>query len=583
VAALALVLLVILLYLLGQRREEPTLAVICESRDQGVALRDTSILSRTEYLVTGEVIVTGPADGIKDVLEDLASGKSRQVQVSLDAIRECQIGDLGQLARSGDLDSRTFPFPPEARGKLAMNLYQFGDEFSVGQVVAAIEELGRERHVFADANYLTSLLGPYQCGHPYEPVGSPYEPVGSPAGDSAVAGQGLFWGQWAFEHIGAGAVFTESFEAASLVPDGTGVRVGVFDTSPFPMKLGEVAKDETGIIHTMAVSRSGMTQMTTTVMWVTPHLTLTVGHPDMPVLTPTNAISINVNDHGLFVAGLVHAVAPESDIQLIRVLDKYGCGDLYTFNEALYRFIDQLDGDQAPDHAVINLSLGVRKPTSREEDEAEESSGDPVEQRTTSMAGTPGEEVERLLDDTVESLRAAVTLADGKGIVVVAAAGNDSFSSGIPVAPQIPARYPFVIGVEASNAYRERACFSNWGDVSAPGGDARFGGTGNGSCNVEGDQGQGGNAPDESRSVTETLQLENLISLSRSSPTNYVYWRGTSFATPLVSGLAALVLDAGVPGVGPEITRRVFDAIRCGAPMGDGVINAPATMLRCLP
>jgi subtilisin family serine protease len=267
------------------------------------------------------------------------------------------------------------------------------------------------------------------------------------------------------------------------------------------------------------------------------------------------ATATNVNDHGLFVAGLIHAIAPESDIQLIRVLNEYGCGDLFTLNKALYQFIADMEAERGTlDGTVINLSLGVLKPDSGEV----------------------------LAEDTVESLRAAVLLAHSRGAVVVAAAGNDSYIEGKPLPPQIPARYPFVIGVAGSNVYRERACFSNWGDVSAPSGD---------SLSKEGP------AYCKREVLTECSGDcdEAVISLALSpstagDATRYAYWRGTSFSAPLVSGLAALVFDAGVsrptcPLKSPAWVHpdRVIEAIRCGTSTGDGVINVPATLFRCMP
>jgi hypothetical protein len=67
----------------------------------------------------------------------------------------------------------------------------------------------------------------------------------------------------------------------------------------------------------------------------------------------------------------------------------------------------------------------------------------------------------------------------------------------------------------------------------------------------------------------------------------YAYWQGTSFSTPLVSGAAALLLDAGSScscgGKAWLSPDRVFEALRCGAPTPDGVINIPASLYRCLP
>ena len=59
-------------------------------------------------------------------------------------------------------------------------------------------------------------------------------------------------------------------------------------------------------------------------------------------------------------AGLIRAVAPGSEIRLIRVLNEHGCGDLFTLNKALFRFIADMETEpRTLDGTVINLSLGL--------------------------------------------------------------------------------------------------------------------------------------------------------------------------------------------------------------------------------
>ncbi|MFF0577361.1 S8 family serine peptidase [Streptosporangium saharense] len=146
--------------------------------------------------------------------------------------------------------------------------------------------------------------------------------------------------------------------------------------------------------------------------------------------------------------------------------------------------------------------------------------------------------------------RAAVRYAISKGVVLVAAAGNEG--AGRPEATgyapySYPAAFPGVVSVAAADRRLRRASFSNWNPsvlVAAPGVDILGAGPG-----------------DE-------------------------YWigRGTSQATALVSGVAALI-KAKYPKMSPALvaqaltkgaTRRPSGGYDTG--MGFGVVNAPRAL-----
>jgi hypothetical protein len=59
---------------------------------------------------------------------------------------------------------------------------------------------------------------------------------------------------------------------------------------------------------------------------------------------------------------------------------------------------------------------------------------------------------------------------------------------------------------------------------------------------------------------------------STGNNSGYAYWIGTSFATPMVSGLSALVLETA----GGTSPAGVAETIHCGAtPGGSGTLPAP--------
>ncbi len=324
------------------------------------------------------------------------------------------------------------------------------------------------------------------AGSPWTGAGSPWTGAGSPwiAGGSPWTGAGspwlempgqggefvrkraerLFEDQWAF---GPDGVDARSILAAHTPgkEDGQDVIVGVFDTSPFPPTFTSVTLDTSPA-----------------------PMTLSLEHP-IPGGSPSGCGG-GLGNHGLFVAGLVHALAPAADIRLIRVLDDAAQGNLFTLVTALYEFISNLPEDK---RAVINLSLGLH-----------------------------GSDIEGEEDwDGPDLLREALQQAHRQNIVIVAAAGNENALTEADAPAAFPARWEFVVGVAASDSKKRRACFSNQGDVMAPGG------AGLKNC-----------IPPMGRCHDDDCPYA-VISLDVGSYTGYSYGIGTSFAAPLVAGLAA--------------------------------------------
>lgn len=163
--------------------------------------------------------------------------------------------------------------------------------------------------------------------------------------------------------------------------------------------------------------------------------------------------------HGTLVTGLILRVAPSVRILPLRVLDSDGYTTTWRMVDALYTALDR-------GARIVNMSLGTTQPTFIVED--------------------------------------AVLEALGRGMLIVACAGNEDTSS--------PVRYPAghsnvgVIAVAATDNQDVRAWFSNYGDyvsMSAPG-----------------------------YRVTSTIPGGG-----------YGRADGTSFSAPLVAGAAALVME----------------------------------------
>jgi subtilisin family serine protease len=163
--------------------------------------------------------------------------------------------------------------------------------------------------------------------------------------------------------------------------------------------------------------------------------------------------------HGTMTSGLVHLVAPKAQILPLKAFSSNGTGYLSNIVAALYYAVQH--------HAnVVNMSFDL-------------------------TSNSP-------------SLTQAVSYANKAGVVLVAAAGNESTST--PVYPAALNNY--VVGIASTTNWDSRSTFSNYGSVdvliAAPG--------------------------------------ENIVSTFPGG--TYASASGTSFSSPLVAGSVALMLSA---------------------------------------
>ena len=219
--------------------------------------------------------------------------------------------------------------------------------------------------------------------------------------------------------------------------------------------------------------------------------------------------------HGTHVAGLVLLAAPQARVMPLRVLDETGQGNAWVLAEALTWAVDP-DANPATDDGahVVNFSLGTLRPTKLLE----------IAVRLATCDIDDDDDEDDFEDTRFDADR--TRCAGRRGAAVFAAAGN----SGSGVELQYPAAEASLVpilgarSVTASTEARRLADFANfgsWVQLAAPGDD-----------------------------ITSTVPGGG-----------YGVWSGTSMASPLAAGVAALVMASGT---GPD--PQGFTGLRSWAP-----------------
>jgi serine protease len=290
--------------------------------------------------------------------------------------------------------------------------------------------------------------------------------------------------------------------AAWKLADGRGVTVAVLDTG--------VAYEDRGERFHMVEDLEGV-KFVKPYNFInnTPHANDDHGHG-----THVTGTIAQATNNGKGVAG----VAPQVRIMPLKVLSGRGSCSIGGIADAI-----RYAADNGAD--VINMSLGGRFPS--------------------------------------KALEKAVRYARDKGVVVVAAAGNDGRNK-----VGYPAAFPGAMAVAATQYDEATTFYSNFGKeiaIAAPGGNTRV------------DQ-DGDGMPDG--------VLQNTIAIGDPTRSDYYGFMGTSMASPHVAGVAALVMSQGIKN--PDTVQAILEQT-ARAPQGReldrerygaGIVDAEAAVLK---
>lgn len=278
----------------------------------------------------------------------------------------------------------------------------------------------------------------------------------------------------------------------------------------------------------------------------------------------------NMTDHGLFVAGITNGVAPQAELHLYRVLNKYGLGDVLSIacalNDIGMRFSDRLD------KVVINMSLTLSRP----QEEAHFTPGDEMGSKILKDKPKPAwfwnllHWICRILQLFFPRLRCnwqwfdrqtlplewLSDLAYVLGPSIVAAAGNNG-KNGYRPSALYPAAFDSVLGVGSWARIPESdpkapilpASYSNLSDTPTTQGVIADGGEAGLTKGIWGVY--MGNIPDGTPNGSP-------------NPTGYAWWSGTSFATPIVSGLVAAWVINGAAASTRQAMNIILDLAKKG-------------------
>jgi len=324
---------------------------------------------------------------------------------------------------------------------------------------------------------------------------------------------------------------------------GDGVTVFVLDTLP---KLGTIKRAAEGAEKDNLLLVDVMENVVPLANYQILPDVLDIPSPHMPETGKDlygRVVGFHMADHGLFEAGVIHDIAPDANIECIRVLNDFCVGDVSVLIQALDGIHTRLmpNGDLHGKPVVVNMSLVI-----------------PADSEAINAGIDPN-----LLYQTRQALYNAIKALADLGVVFAASAGNEGDLRYTPMNPDgerpdalYPAAYAYygptpvetMIPVGAINSTGKVASYSCY---PGPRGVAAYGGEVPAKSDIKTvDHVTHVTKIDGMIGIYSALQYpalsvdDRIASYPVPNSHGWAYWVGTSFATPIISALAARILEA---------------------------------------